>query len=336
MMGTPQRSQRRSRITVAAVTVALGAALTWLFFRSRCPRSWDPHNSPTMVCRKVTRSPMGREFTSTNWRVDISYLHKSRSPAARPPASPLRFAMLMSVISPSDRTQLLLQAIEGTEPGTFWAFPIPSGSPRRIGDLAGTNAAWSPDGEQIVYSKGARLYLAKADGSESSPLVSLPMASATLYGFRFSPDGGRIRFSVDNGDSVGLWEVRSNGSDLHRLLPGWHNPARECCGDWTTDGRYYVFLSGSGKANANVFALADHASILRGNLSGTGSTDHGAVEHLFGDAISRKESLVCGYYPVPRATGPLRFSISATLAVPLGRLRDRPGFFCRRAVGRLR
>jgi eukaryotic-like serine/threonine-protein kinase len=27
------------------------------------------------------------------------------------------------------------------------------------------------------------------------------------------------------------------------LFPGWHNPPDECCGQWTTDGRYFVFQS---------------------------------------------------------------------------------------------
>jgi len=40
-----------------------------------------------------------------------------------------------------------------------------------------------------------------------------------------------------------LWEAAADGSNLHPLLPGWHSPATECCGDWTPDGRYFVFQS---------------------------------------------------------------------------------------------
>jgi hypothetical protein len=31
--------------------------------------------------------------------------------------------------------------------------------------------------------------------------------------------------------------------DFAPLLPGWSNPATECCGSWTAEGNYYVFQS---------------------------------------------------------------------------------------------
>jgi Tol biopolymer transport system component len=41
-----------------------------------------------------------------------------------------------------------------------------------------------------------------------------------------------------------LWEVAGDGTGLHPLLAGWNNPAAECCGNWTPDGKYFVFQSG--------------------------------------------------------------------------------------------
>ena len=43
-----------------------------------------------------------------------------------------------------------------------------------------------------------------------------------------------------------------DGTNLHPLLPGWRTPPVECCGKWTTDGKYFVFGSGG-----NVWALAE-------------------------------------------------------------------------------
>jgi Tol biopolymer transport system component len=40
-----------------------------------------------------------------------------------------------------------------------------------------------------------------------------------------------------------LWEASADGSNLHSLLPGWSQPASECCGNWTPDGAWYVFQS---------------------------------------------------------------------------------------------
>ena len=42
------------------------------------------------------------------------------------------------------------------------------------------------------------------------------------------------------------WEVRTDGSNLHQLLKGWHTPPSECCGRWTQGGRYYVFFCAPG------------------------------------------------------------------------------------------
>jgi Tol biopolymer transport system component len=142
----------------------------------------------------------------------------------------------------------------------FWALPLPAGSPRRLGDIAGNRASWSPDGKQIVFSRGADLYLANADGTASHRLVSV---SGFPYAAGFSPDGSRVRFSIqDQANTSSLWEVRTDGSNLHPLLAGWHSPPRECCGRWTHDGRYYIFESGISQGN-DIFALPESTSIFR-------------------------------------------------------------------------
>jgi Tol biopolymer transport system component len=60
---------------------------------------------------------------------------------------------------------------------------------------------------------------------------------------RFSPNGRRVRFTVGDVETStsSLWEVASDGSDLHELLPTFSKPQRLCCGIWTADGRYYIF-----------------------------------------------------------------------------------------------
>jgi eukaryotic-like serine/threonine-protein kinase len=45
-------------------------------------------------------------------------------------------------------------------------------------------------------------------------------------------------------------------------MPGWNNPARECCGKWTPDGRYFVFVSTNSKGT-NLWALPERAALLR-------------------------------------------------------------------------
>jgi serine/threonine protein kinase/Tol biopolymer transport system component len=168
----------------------------------------------------------------------------------------------------SDRSQLLVGTIEGSQPGAqVWSVPLPSGSPRRIGEVAGSGAAWSPEGEQLAYANGANLYLAKADGTQPRILATVPTSPhGSLDYLRFSPDGSRLRFTVTETqrNTSALWEIRRDGSGLHPLLPGWHDPASECCGEWTRDGRYFTFVS-TGDSSSNIFAVPEQNGFFHRN-----------------------------------------------------------------------
>jgi eukaryotic-like serine/threonine-protein kinase len=164
-------------------------------------------------------------------------------------------------ISP-DRSQLLVGAMEGTNRlAAAWALPLPSGSPRRLGDVSFTFGAWSPDMHQIVYTSGSDIFLANADGTDSHRLVSV---NGRPFATRFSPDQTRVRFTLQSPDesASSLWEVRADGTGLHPLLPHWHNPSSECCGMWTSDGRYYLFLSRTNNSS-DIFAVADRTATFR-------------------------------------------------------------------------
>jgi Tol biopolymer transport system component len=50
--------------------------------------------------------------------------------------------------------------------------------------------------------------------------------------------------------------VHADGTGARPLLPGWNKPSIECCGEWTRDGRYYVFQTGS-LSQSDIWALAD-------------------------------------------------------------------------------
>jgi len=163
----------------------------------------------------------------------------------------------------------------------LWVAPVFGGSPRRLGNLEPTmdmlwsgsgqttprrlgywilhqsTAAWSPDGQQLVYTRGHELHLARSDGTE---LRTLATAAGRPFFVRWSPDGRRLRFSVSNSDdsASSLWEVSLGDGRLRPLLPGWDPRWYTCCGNWTADGRYYVFQS-----RGNIWARRENASFLR-------------------------------------------------------------------------
>jgi eukaryotic-like serine/threonine-protein kinase len=166
-------------------------------------------------------------------------------------------SMLPLNVSP-DGAELLVKANQGTDfTGKLWNVPVLGGSPRPLGALVGQDAAWSPDGTMLAYFNGSELFLAKSDGTESRKLVSVTDRGFNLA---WSPTGSKLRFTANDfwKNRNSLWEVSAQGTNLHQLFPGWHNPPDECCGRWTADGKYFVFES-----QGQIWALPEKGTFLR-------------------------------------------------------------------------
>ena len=151
-----------------------------------------------------------------------------------------------------DGSELLVVDGQGAPPkGPLWRIPLLGGSPRKLGDVVGETAALSPDGKMLAYTNLGDLFLAKSDGTGSRKLLGM---KGDILHITWAPDGGGLRFdSSETAGNVGqqlAWEVSVAGTDLHRLLAGWHTPPDECCGKWTADGKYFVFQS-----NSQIWAL---------------------------------------------------------------------------------
>jgi serine/threonine protein kinase len=143
----------------------------------------------------------------------------------------------------------------------LWWLPLPAGSPRRLGDLEAMGADFFPDGQRIVYGKEGGIYTAEKDGSDSHRLVELP---GEVHSPTVSADGRRIRFNVLNSEThlYSIWEVRADGHNLHQILSGGNGASEACCGKWTGDGRYFVYLAG-GEARWDLWAVSEQGGFLR-------------------------------------------------------------------------
>ncbi|MGA2076310.1 MAG: protein kinase [Terriglobia bacterium] len=163
-------------------------------------------------------------------------------------------------ISPA-RSELLVARASFLGDSQLTVLPVPAGSARRLGDVIAHDGAWSADGERIVYARGSDLYVARSEGSGSQKLASV---AGTAYWPRWSPDGARIRFTLVDlkTSSTALWEVLADGSKLHPLLPGWNNPPAECCGNWTKDGKYFVFSS-QRNGRSDIWAWREYGGLFR-------------------------------------------------------------------------
>ena len=160
----------------------------------------------------------------------------------------------------ADHSELLVSPSALSPNHSFWSLPLPAGSPRRLGDLVGNYPAWSADGK-LIFNHGKDIFLAEHDGSKPKKLMTAPDVPVQ---FAFSHDGKRIRFTLSNvvNNTARLWEMGIDGSNLHALHPGWNQPSLECCGKWTSDGRYYLFQS-LGKDGSNIWIMPDKSEWWR-------------------------------------------------------------------------
>ena len=234
-------------------------------FPDRSPARAEGHKLRAAHPRRSAQGPgRYRWFAAVSWFCQNHHLQRYQPASCRcllrgasrcgfrrlpPPFSRLN-------VSP-DGAEILVKDNQGTDyRGELWRLPILGGSPRRLGGLVGQDAAWSPDGKTLVYADGSELFLARNDGTEPRKLVSL-----TGRGFypAWSPGGSKLRFTVIDDKTRGnsLWEVSAQGTNLHPLFPAWHNPADECCGKWTADGKYFVFES-----QGQIWALSEEGTFL--------------------------------------------------------------------------
>jgi Tol biopolymer transport system component/predicted Ser/Thr protein kinase len=143
----------------------------------------------------------------------------------------------------------------------LWIVPLPGGSPRRLADLVGQDGTWSPDGLGIFYARGSDLYSARTDGSEASKLATV---AGRIWRPRVSPEGDRIRFTAfdPKTNARSLWEVSIDGTHPRPLLPGWNPSPAECCGNWTPDGRYFVFQS-TRNGRTDIWAIREKGRLFQ-------------------------------------------------------------------------
>jgi len=153
---------------------------------------------------------------------------------------PTSFAnVALDNISP-DKSELLVGSFTGAEEEQMlWGLPVLGGTPRRLTDATAIDGAWTPSGDILI--------------SHQNQLWIVPKGSATPHKFadpgdfswwlRWSPDARSIRFTRNDPGSSGndQWEISADGKNPHRLLPGWQERTGKVRGNWTPDGRYFVF-----------------------------------------------------------------------------------------------
>ena len=133
--------------------------------------------------------------------------------------------------------------LEGSSLGGAW---------RKIGTEQDANpiARWAADGKAIYFVKAQQVWVMDEDGGRERPLWKPPQPPVTLA---VSPDGRQLAVTVFS-RTQRIWLVGSDGKDPHPLALDWPMDAAETQGQWTPDGRRFLFNSDR-ERRGNVYEL---------------------------------------------------------------------------------
>ena len=139
-------------------------------------------------------------------------------------------------ISPDGSRLLLRDHLSPESEQPLWVVPTTGGSALRVGDVLAHDATWMPDGDGILYANGNDLYLSTISSSTPQLYASLP---GRAFWLRWEPNGKLLRFTILDpiSHTLSLWQITPSDRTPHRILADFNQPAGECCGVWTANGR---------------------------------------------------------------------------------------------------
>lgn len=119
------------------------------------------------------------------------------------------------------------------------------------GEPAERNPVWSPDGRQLLVTRGGDLWIQPLDGGEARQLVALRHGSVSSGSW--SPDGRRV--AVTSGNS-GFTQVAVIEVATGSLTPITYAHREHGAPSWSPDGRNIVFTVTDGLGISNQIATA--------------------------------------------------------------------------------
>jgi Tol biopolymer transport system component/DNA-binding winged helix-turn-helix (wHTH) protein len=153
--------------------------------------------------------------------------------------TPFSYTM-MAGLAPDGSALLVGDVHEMNKQALVWLLPLPTGAPRRLGDIVAESVAPSPDGRWLIFSDPNAVYEASADGGQVHKLFN---TQGPAFDLAVSPDGKKISFNITNtlAGTSSIWQANRDGSNAHPLFPNELDSERDCCAKWTPDGKHLLF-----------------------------------------------------------------------------------------------
>ena len=149
----------------------------------------------------------------------------------------------------------------------IWVLRADGTESRRLttGDLGGGRVSWSPDSNEIALAQYRNVEVSTLLAADvETGRVRLLAENGLAPGW--SPDGGQILFSRQDGEDYDLYSLDLQTGDEHRLLSGGRNVAPV----WSADGTQVAFYSDRDGDN-DIYVMRPDGSGLRKVAGGPGS-----------------------------------------------------------------
>ena len=166
----------------------------------------------------------------------------------------------LASISP-DKSELVVGSFSGSEVDQpLYGVPTLGGSPRRLADIPGQDATWMPNGDLLVSHANELTEISRTGASRT--FLSLGATTSAAYWLRWSPDRQVLRFTLTLPNRNVLAEVAADGRNFHQTLEHWNPGDDQTNGNWTPDGRIFVFQTQRGWGRADIWAIPEKADLF--------------------------------------------------------------------------
>ena len=142
----------------------------------------------------------------------------------------------------------------------LYGVPTLGGSPRRLADIPGQDATWMPNGDLLVSHANELTEISRTGASRT--FLSLGATTSAAYWLRWSPDRQVLRFTLTLPNRNVLAEVAADGRNFHQTLEHWNPGDDQTNGNWTPDGRIFVFQTQRGWGRADIWAIPEKADLF--------------------------------------------------------------------------